>query len=107
MTDKPDISQIKIAKPNPLIAFLPAHLKDPKNYKKIQKAIIEAGATKHSHGEISEWSACKHCTYKQHARAEMMRKLGFKNGAQYMTWKRIHEEILNLFSRDKLPKYDE
>ena len=81
-------------RPNPLVASLPAHLKDPKNYQKIQKALIQAGMSKHSHGEMVDWAACAHCQRKQHDRAEMMRKLGFTSGAQYMKWKQIHEQIV-------------
>lgn len=107
MTDKPDISQFKVMQPNPLIASLPAYLKEPKNYLKVQKAIIQAGATKHSHSDMGEWAGCNTCQTKQHERAETMRKLGFKSGRQYMAWKKIHEEILNLYRRNKLPKYDD
>lgn len=72
---------------------LPDYLKDPANYYKIQKAILEAGATRHSHGEIGEWAKCKQCQQKEMDRLLMMKKLGFQNGKQYMAWKRIMNKI--------------
>ena len=89
---KPDTFQKP--KLHPLLAMLPDYLKDPANYYKIQKAIIEAGATKHSHGEITDWAACKYCQQKQWNRKETMLKLGFKNGPQYMMWKKTHIDII-------------
>jgi hypothetical protein len=90
-------------KPHPLIASLPDYLKDRANYEKIEKAILDAGATKHSHGEMVDWAGCKACQAKQIDRLRMMKKLGFKNAAQYMTWKKIHQEIK---ARVPLPKYN-
>lgn len=78
---------------HPMLAKLPAYLKDPANYRKIQLALLDAGATKHSHAEIIDWSACVECQRKQHDRKEMMRKLGFTSGTQYMAWKQVHEKI--------------
>ena len=88
---KPDTFQ-KV-KPHPVLASLPDHLKDPANYYKIQKAILEAGSTKHSHGEIGEWAKCKYCQWKEWNRKETILRLGFKNGTQYILWKKTHEEI--------------
>ena|SRR3990167_6973764 len=79
--------------PNPLIASLPNYLKDPANFYKIQKALLEAGSTPHSHGSVGEWGKCLRCQRAQWNRKEMMIKLGFKSGAQYMAWKLVHSEI--------------
>lgn len=78
---------------NPILQGMPEHLKDPANYEKIRKAILNAGATPHSHSEVLQWSGCKTCQRKQWDRKEMMKKLGFKNGQQYLLWCRIHEQI--------------
>lgn len=83
----------KAGKVHPMLASLPTYLKDPKNYEKVQRALLDAGATKHSHGEIVEWAACVYCQQRQHDRKEMMYRLGFRSGAQYMAWKQVHEEI--------------
>jgi radical SAM superfamily enzyme len=89
----------KLPKPkvHPMVGSLPNFLKDTKNYNKIQKAILDAGATKHSHAEVLDWAGCTHCQNKQKDRLQMMRKLGFQSAAQYMTWKKIHEEIKNRY----------
>lgn len=86
-------------KPHPILAELPAYLKDPANYAKIQKAIIDAGATKHSHGDVLIWASCKACQKKQMDRLAMMKALGFRTKAHYMVWRKIHAEITR---RDKL-----
>jgi len=81
---------------NPLIANMPSHLKDFKNFEKIQRAILDAGATKHSHAEIGDWAKCLTCKSKNEDRVLMMRKLGFTSGAQYRNWLRIHTKIKTL-----------
>lgn len=80
-------------KPHPILATLPDYLKEPNNYDKIQRAILEAGATRHSHAEVVDWAGCKACQAKQIDRLMMMKKLGFQNAAQYMVWQKIHREI--------------
>ena len=102
MTNLPDLAfNNKV----PLTASLPAYLKDPANYKRVQKELLDAGATRHSHGEMVEWAGCVPCQRKLRDRVEMMKKLGFKSPAQYMAWYRTHEQILSL-KRDPLPKYN-
>lgn len=78
---------------HPMLAKLPEYLKDPNNYDKIQRAILDAGATRHSHGEVGEWASCKSCKQKEIDRLMMMKKLGFESGTQYLMWKKVHEEI--------------
>lgn len=86
-----------------LIASLPEYLKKPENYEKIQRAILDAGATRHSHAEVIDWAGCTHCQRKQLDRLLFMKKLGFVNAAQYKSWQRIHETIKE---RVPLPKYN-
>lgn len=94
----------KKAKLHPLVATMPPHLKDPKNFNKIRKLILETLASTHSHGEVIEWAKCVGCQKRFAERGAVLRKLGFKSPAQYMVWKRIHTEIKKL---DPLAKYDE
>lgn len=82
---------------NPLIDKLPAYLKDPANYEKIQKQIIESFISTCSHGAIVEWAACKKCTDKMLDRRRLLKKLGFKNPAQYFAWKKVHEKIKKMY----------
>ena len=89
---KPDI----IHKPllNPLLASLPPHLKDPANYEKIRRAIYDAfsGACG-THADVMEMAGCAKCQRALQGRAEVFRKLGFRNAAQYMAWQKVHETI--------------
>lgn len=91
MTDIKDITPA----PNlhPLVASLPPYLKDPKNYEKVQKVILNSFSSKHSHGEVVEWASCVTCQKKFSNRSFVLKKLGFVNPAQYMAWKKIHEVI--------------
>jgi|SRR3990167_8850289 len=88
-------------------AFLgmPQYLKEPKNYEKIFKAIYEAGNSKCSHSDVLEYSVCKKCEGARFNRMMMMKKLGFKDGQQYLAWRRVHEN-LRTYHRDKLEKYN-
>ncbi len=47
--------------PNRFLKDLPAYLKDPANYEKVNKLIIETLASKHSHGEVIDWAKCAAC----------------------------------------------
>ena len=76
--------------PNPLLADLPEHLKDPANYAKVQKALLETLATTHSHGELFDWFKCTPCMNKARDHKELMVKLGFKTPQHYKEWQRIH-----------------
>lgn len=100
-------SEIEIAKSlprylpkNPLLRGLPQHLKEPENYEKIMKAIMDAGATRCSHAEMHEMANCLKCARAALNRSEMMRKLGFSNGKQYLEWRKVHEQIRK--KREKL-----
>ena len=106
MEEKPDISKFPKFTPNPLFKGLPKHLKDPKNYEKIQRALLETLAGRHSHGDMQTWANCLHCQIKLKEHGGMMRKLGFKSGKQYMAWKRVMHMMTNP-KFDPLPKYDE
>jgi len=92
-----------IVKPklHPLMASLPDYLKDPKNFEKVQKTVLKAFAGKHSHGEVVEWAQCAECQARFQNRRHVLKKLGFKNPAQYQAWKKIHETIKARMPLDK------
>lgn len=92
------------AKLHPSIASLPAYLKDPKNYEKIQRIILDTLAGKCSHGEVVEWAGCPKCQKRFAERGAVIKKLGFTSMAQYMIWQQIHREIKK---RVHLAKYNE
>ena len=95
-----------LSKPPNSLKGLPDYLKDPKNYKKIQKTIIEAGSTPHSHGEIGEWAKCVKCSRALWRRKETMKKLGFKNAVQYFLWKKTMDKLVEylLWKKTNLKK---
>jgi len=91
---------------HPLLASLPDHLKDPANFEKVQLAIINTFRSTCGHGEVLEWAECPKCSEKMLERRALLRKLGFKNAAQYMAWRKVHEEIRGITERYALPKYN-
>lgn len=89
-----DLDNVKIGtKYDPLTVDLPAYLKDPANFEKIQKQILDTFVLGHSHGEVLEWSKCKKCTEGMLNRRKLLKKLGFKNARQYYAWRKTHEKI--------------
>lgn len=105
MNEEPEkITEDTFPKYKPAAHDFPPHLKDPANYNKIQLALLDTLASKHSHGDMAEWAACASCQKKMHEHAETMRKLGFETPQHYMAWKRIHAEI-----KKRIPyaKYDD
>lgn len=98
MTDK-KIDYGKLV--SPTLAGLPEYLKDPKNYIKVQKALLETMSCSKSHSDPSEMFHCKQCTENMIKRRELMKKFGFKSPAQYLDWKKTHEEIKKRMPLDK------
>ena len=78
---------------HPLLASLPKHLKNPANYDKIQKTIIDSLQGKCSHAEVVDWGKCTDCQARFENKQELLKKLGFTHPAQYMMWKKTHEGI--------------
>lgn len=91
MDSKPDIA-LK-PKLHLLLASLPDYLKNPANYLEVQKKILKTVYSNCGHSELLDWSKCSKCTNKMLERRKLLKKLGFKHPAQYMLWRRVHEEI--------------
>lgn len=105
MTDKPQISQFpKYLPKNPIFAGMSPYLKDPKNFEKIYKTIYEAGVSKCTHSEVYEYAMCVKCQAKMKKRSEVMQRLGFKSGKQYLEWLRVHQRIRDMQSGKKNAK---
>ena len=104
--DLPNFRHFPKLKTHAIVKNMPAHLKDPANFDKIQKAILEAGATSHSHAEMEAWAKCKKCQAALANRSQTMKKLGFETGTHYIIWKRIQEQM-RMIERDPLPKYNQ
>lgn len=73
----------------PITKSLPAYLKDPANYEKIQRALLDTLASGHSHAEILDWHKCRGCQRRVQNHKMMMEHLGFQSPAQYYSWRRI------------------
>lgn len=97
---------LKPRKIHPLLGSLPKHLKDHKNFDKVQRLILESLAGKHSHSDIQAWATCASCQKRFSERRNVLKKLGFKHPAQYMLWKRTHEMIKGMYKKYPLEKYD-
>lgn len=96
------MSDLEIKPKTPaIVASLPEHLKDPRNYEKIQSTILKALRGKCSHGEVVEWAQCGDCQRRFSERRHVLKNLGFKNPAQYMAWRKIHETI-----KERMPLVD-
>lgn len=87
-----------------LVSSMPKHLKDPANYEKICGVIRQAfSGSCGSHADITEWAGCARCQQRFYERRGVLKKLGFRNAAQYMVWMKIHETIKE---RIPLAKYN-
>jgi len=99
--NKPDIAEaMKHAKKyrdvvNPLNR-LPDYVKDPKNYMKIQKALLETLSCGKAHGDPHQMMVCAKCTENLRERNKLMQKFGFTSTAVYMAWRKAQEEIRRL-----------
>jgi hypothetical protein len=82
---------------------MPEYLKDPNNFEQIYKTIYEAGNSRCSHSDVLEYSVCKKCEGARTKRVLTMRKLGFRNGQQYLAWLRTHQN-LRVYHKDELAK---
>lgn len=79
---------------------LPEYLKDPKSYMPVQKALLDTLSCGKLHSDPSQVFHCAKCSENMVRRRELMRKFGFRNAAQYMAWKKTHEEIKNRMPLD-------
>jgi hypothetical protein len=84
---------------------MPTYLKEPKNYERVVREIYEAGNSRCSHSDVLEYSTCKKCEKQRMNRVLVMRKLGFRDGQQYLAWRRVHENM-RTYHRDELEKYN-
>lgn len=91
--NKPEIKQDTFPRYRPRLSDFPDYLKDPANYEKIQRALLDTLASSHSHSEVLEWYSCKKCAKKLDEHTLLMKTLGFKTSGHYYAWKKIMHEI--------------
>lgn len=88
-----------------LFKSLPDNVRDPANYEKIKKAIIDTTRQcKKNHSEIGEFSQCKTCSIAMIERRVLLEKFGFTSPAQYKAWDETQQQIIKL--RQKHPEID-
>ena len=75
------------------LAGLPAFVKEPKNYMKIEKALLETLSCGKSHSDPVEMMKCSTCTENMKKRRRLMKEFGFKSVEQYFAWRKVHAEI--------------
>jgi len=90
---KKEITPKTFPKAKPIMSDFPPHLKDHANFQRIQIELYDAGGSTCTHREVAEFAVCQKCQDKQLERSRMMQKLGFKSGAHYLTWLKIHNKI--------------
>ena len=97
--------QINKAKPNPVFKGLPDELKDPKNFKKIEKKLANVMVSDHKHRLISAFHKCKRCQDKFKKKREAILALGFNSINQYQHWQKVMRILIDkpklvLYERD-------
>lgn len=93
MMEKLDLKKVGKLKPNPIFKGLRASLKDPKNFKKIQKQLFLS--SEHQHKTVRAYVSCAWCNEQREAKRKLMKQIGFKSYAQYLEWQKIMLIIVN------------
>jgi len=103
--NKKDAQNLPKYTPNPIFKDLPAYLKDPRNYYKVRNDLLNTLAGKHTHSEMQKWANCLTCQNKLVNFREEVRKFGFTSPAQFMTWQKTMDLMINP-RRTPLKKYN-
>ena len=90
--DKSKPTEFKTSK---LLKELPKHLKNPRDYWKIKRFLLDVLGGKHSHSEMKQWASCKQCMDKANDLVMARKKLGFKTPAHYYAWDKVMSFIYN------------
>lgn len=93
-------------KVHPLLADLPEYTKNPGNYMKIQRMLLETLACGTTHSDLHETALCPKCTDNMKERRKLMKKFGFTSSAQYMAWRAVMHKIESINPDWILPKYN-
>lgn len=88
-------TQLPDYKPNPIFKDLPEHLKEVETYKKIEKSLIKAVLSDHTHKTVKEYVKCQRCTAKRERKSALIKEYGFTSTEQYLEWKKIMQIIIN------------
>lgn len=99
--ETPELKKEEEYKPNSILDGLPAYLKEPKNYVKIEKSIIETLSCGKVHSDPIEMQNCAKCKVNMLERRALIEKLGFRSIAQFYAWRKVHQEIKKRVPLDK------
>lgn len=80
---------------NPLKG-LSKEILDPKNFSKYMEMINAPLTSKCKHKNVDEFAKCKICSKNISDREAVKKKLGFKDSFQYLMWKRMHLQFLEV-----------
>jgi hypothetical protein len=97
--------KIAKAKVNPIFEGLSDDLKDPKQFKSIEKKIANIMLSDHKHRKVAVFMNCKRCQVKLEKKRALIRDLGFRDVQQYQGWKKImgiitNKESLQLYAKN-------
>ena len=90
LTDLP-----KKYKQHPMLKGIPDELKELKKYKEIEKKYATIMLTSHKHKLPSAFANCPDCSGKMQERRDYITKLGFKDYAQFLLYRRVMGLIIN------------
>lgn len=87
--DKIKSSELGKLKEHPVFKDFPDELKDPKQYKAIEKKLASIMVSDHKHTSPKTFMACKRCKAKYDTRHKALLEYGFKDYHQYLLWRKI------------------
>lgn len=90
---KLNLKEVPELKPNPIFKGLSDDLKDPKNFKKVEKK-LDVLKSNHKHKTIKSYAGCIECKNKFEERKRIMQEIGFNSIGQYVEWKKIMRIII-------------
>lgn len=82
-------------KQNPELKGIPDELKEVGRYKEIEKHYANILLTSHKHKTPRTFAKCVECLNKIQERRDYIKKLGFKDYAQFMLYRRVMGIIIN------------
>lgn len=83
---------------------LPDWVKHPKNFEKIQRALLETLTCGKIHSDPAQQLHCSKCSENMLERRKLMKQFGFKDASMYMEWRKRHEDIKKMMPLDKYNK---
>lgn len=102
-----EIPKENLQTPTPYVdplANLPEYVKHPKNYERIEKALLETLSCGKVHSDPLQMVDCMKCAENMRTRRELMKRFGFEDVKMYMSWRKRQQEIKNKLPHDLYQK---